>query len=59
MDMGEYRRAEQCFLEMLNDTSILSQPRRLVRVHNGLGANYLHKGDYASALEHYKQALQV
>ncbi|CAF3413348.1 unnamed protein product [Rotaria sp. Silwood1] len=59
MDMGEYRRAEQCFLEMINDTSILSQPRRLVRVHNGLGANYLHKGDYASALEHYKQALQV
>ncbi|CAF3001353.1 unnamed protein product [Rotaria sp. Silwood2] len=59
MDMGEYTRAEQCFLEMLNDTSILSQPRRLVRVHNGLGANYVHKGDYAAATEHYKQALRV
>ncbi|CAF1339323.1 unnamed protein product [Rotaria sordida] len=59
MDMGEYRRAEQFFLEMLNDAAILSQPRRLVRLHIGLGANYIHKGDYATALEYYKQALQV
>lgn len=59
MDMGEDRRAEQSFLEMLNDKCILSQPRRLVRTRNGLAANYMQIGDYSTALEHYEQALQV
>jgi tetratricopeptide (TPR) repeat protein len=59
VDMGEYRRVEQYFLELLNDTSVQRQPRRLVRVQNGLGANYAHKGEYAIALEYYKKALQV
>jgi tetratricopeptide (TPR) repeat protein len=59
MEMGEYIQAEQFFLEMLQDTSVRSQPGRLVRVHNGLGANYMYKGDYANALEQYQQALDV
>jgi hypothetical protein len=59
MEMGEYTRAEQFFLGMLQDASVRSQPRRLVRVHNGLGANYMLKGDYAKALEQYQQALDV
>ncbi|CAF0915163.1 unnamed protein product [Adineta ricciae] len=59
MEMGEYRRVEQFFLEILNDTSILSQPRRLVRAHNGLGANYAHQEDYTAALMHFEQALRI
>ncbi|UJR32875.1 hypothetical protein I4U23_020336 [Adineta vaga] len=59
MEMGEYRRVEQFFLEILKDNSILSQPRRLVRAHNGLGANYAHQGDYITALIHYEQALKI
>jgi len=59
MEMGEYTQAEQFFLGMLQDASVRSQPRRLSRVHNGLGANYMQKGDYAKALEQYQQALNV
>ena len=59
MEMGEYTQAEQFFLSMLHDASVRSQPRRLVRVHNGLGANYMHIGDHAKALEQYQQALDV
>ncbi|CAF1309052.1 unnamed protein product [Adineta steineri] len=59
MEMGEYMRAEQFFLGMLQDTSVLNQPRRLVRVHNGLAANYMLKGDYIKALEQSQQALDV
>jgi tetratricopeptide (TPR) repeat protein len=59
MDMGEYRRAEQFFLEMLNDTAVQNQPNRLVRVQIGLGANYIHKGDYAVALEYYEKSLEL
>ena len=57
MDMGEYRRAEQCFLAFLQDPSILSQPRRLTRVQNGLGGISMHRGDYGKALEYYQKAL--
>jgi tetratricopeptide (TPR) repeat protein len=59
MEMGQYTQAEQFFLGMLEDASVRGQPRRLVRVHNGLGANYMHKGDYTKALEQYQQALDV
>ncbi len=59
MEMGEYSRAEQFFLGILQDTSIRSQPSRLVRVHNGLGTNYMIKGDYTKALEQFQQALNV
>ena len=59
MEMGEYSRAEQFFLGMLQDASVRSQPRRLVRVHNGLGTNYLNKGDYVKALEQFQHAVQV
>ena len=59
MEMGEYAHTEKFFLGMLQDTSVRSQPRRLVRVHNGLGANYMSKNDYTKALEQYQQALNV
>jgi tetratricopeptide (TPR) repeat protein len=59
MDMGEYRRVEQFFLEMLNDSSVANQPRRLVRVQIGLGTNYIRQGDCNLALEYYQQALRV
>ena len=58
INMGEYRRAEQVFLSLLQDTSVLSQPRRLVRTHNGLGGIYTFKKEYGKALHHYQQALQ-
>lgn len=59
MEMGEFTQAERFFLGMLQDGSVRSQPRRLVRVHNGLGANYMFTGEYAKALEQYQQALNV
>jgi hypothetical protein len=59
LDMGEYRRAEQFFLAMLQDTSVRSQPRRLVRVHNGLGAIYTFNREYGKALQQYQQVLQT
>jgi tetratricopeptide (TPR) repeat protein len=59
IDMGEYRRAEQVLLGLLKDTSVLSQPRRLVRVHNGLGAVYIYMNEYAKALDHYQKTLQT
>ncbi|CAF1247645.1 unnamed protein product [Adineta steineri] len=59
MSMGEYKRVEQFFLEALNDSAVLNQPRRLVLTRIGLGANYTHKGDYITALIHYEQALIV
>ena len=59
IDMGEHRRAEGCFLGLLKDPSVLSQPRRLTRVHKGLGAIYTQRGEYVKSLEHYQQALQT
>ncbi len=59
MDRGDYEHAEQFFLGMLQDTIVLNQPHRLARLHKGLGTNYMNKGEYAKALEHYQQALQV
>ncbi|CAF0794754.1 unnamed protein product [Adineta ricciae] len=59
MDMEEYEHAEKFFLAMLEDTSVQSQPRRLVRVHNGLAANYMSRGEYAKALEQSQNALDV
>lgn len=59
MDAGEYRRAEQCFFALLQDPSVLSQPRRLARVHKGLAGTYMHRGDYGKALEHYQKTLET
>lgn len=59
MEMGEYSRAEQFFLGMLNDSSILGQPKRLVRVHIGLGTNYINSNQYDKALQQYHEALRV
>ncbi|CAF4206675.1 unnamed protein product [Rotaria sp. Silwood2] len=59
MDMGEYKRAEQFLLELLQDSSVRSQPRRLVRVHNGLAAIYTYNNKYVKALYHYQQALET
>lgn len=59
IDMGEYRRAEQFFLELTNDKAVQSQPRRLVRVQNGLTAIHVYKGEYVMALEYYKKVFQI
>jgi hypothetical protein len=59
MNMGEYRRAEQCLMQLLEDPSVVSQPRRLVRVHTGLATNYTHRAEYAKALQHFQQVLQA
>jgi len=59
LEIGEYQRAERILLGLIQDQSVLSQPRRLLRVHNGLGAVYTHKKDYTKALYHYQQALQT
>lgn len=59
VDMGEYRRAEQVLLGLLNDPSVRSQPRRLARAHNGLGAVYTYQNEHVKALHHYQQLLQI
>jgi tetratricopeptide (TPR) repeat protein len=59
MDMGEYRRAEQFLLELLKDTIVLNQPRRRLRVLNGLGVVYTYKNEHDKALEYYQQSLQT
>jgi tetratricopeptide (TPR) repeat protein len=59
IDMGEYRRAEQVFLALLKDSSVLGQPRRLVRAQNGLAAVYAYKHEHVKALHHYEQGLQM
>ncbi|CAM4850997.1 unnamed protein product [Rotaria magnacalcarata] len=59
VDMGEYKRAEQFLLSLLQDTAVLSQPRRLVRVHNGLAAIYTYNHDYIKALSHYHEVLRL
>ena len=59
VDMGEYRRAEQVLLGLLDDPSVRSQPRRLVRAHNGLGAVYTYRNEHTKALYHYQQLLQI
>ena len=59
IDMGEHRHVEQFLLGFLQDESIRSQPRRLVRVYNGLGALYAYTGEYNKALDYYQQSLQT
>lgn len=58
-DMEEYEHAEQFFVAMLHDSSVCGQPRRLARVHHGLGDNYANRGHYEKALKHYEQALDA
>jgi tetratricopeptide (TPR) repeat protein len=59
IEMGECDRAVQFYLGVLNDPSVLNQPRRLVRVHNGLGTIFTHQGEYTRALEHYQISLKT
>ncbi|CAF2567073.1 unnamed protein product [Rotaria sp. Silwood2] len=59
IDMEQYRRAEQVLFGLLEDPNFRSQPRRLVRLHNGLGDIYTCKNEYIKALDHYQQALQM
>ncbi|CAF3586245.1 unnamed protein product [Rotaria sp. Silwood1] len=59
IDMEEYRRAEQVLFGLLEDPNFRSQPRRLVRLHNGLADIYTCKNEYIKALNHYRQALQM
>jgi tetratricopeptide (TPR) repeat protein len=59
IDMGEYKRAEQFLVGLLQDTTFLSLPRRVVRAHNGLGVVYTHMNEYAKALDHYQQSLET
>lgn len=59
MEIGDYEKAEQYFLAMLQDSAVQSQPIRLARVHRGLGTNFMNKGDYGRALEHYRKALEA
>jgi hypothetical protein len=55
----EYQLIEKFYLAMLRDASVLNQPRRLIRVHNGLAANYTYKKEQAKALEHFQKSLDV
>jgi hypothetical protein len=44
-ETGEYIHAEQFFRGILQDISVCGQPHRRARIHNDLGANYMHKGN--------------
>ncbi|CAF1112349.1 unnamed protein product [Adineta ricciae] len=58
MEKGDYEQAEEFFLALLLDPSVLNQPHRLARVHRGLATNYAYKGEYSKALGHYQQAIE-
>jgi hypothetical protein len=59
MRMEEYQRNEKFYLALLSDASVLSQPPRLVRVHNGLAASYIYKKEHAKALEQLHKSLDI
>lgn len=59
IDMGDFRRAEQFLLDLLRDSAILSQPRRIVRVHKGLAGTYAYNKEYQKTVYHYQEALRV
>jgi hypothetical protein len=57
--MVEYKRAEKVLFDLLQDTSFLNLPRRRVHAHLGLGTVYTCMTEYAKALDHYQQSLQM
>jgi tetratricopeptide (TPR) repeat protein len=59
IEMGACDRAEQMYLDLQNDPSVLSQPRRLVRLQNALGVIFTYKGEHMKALEHYQISLKT
>ncbi len=59
IEMGASDRAEQFYLDLQNDPSVLSQPRRLVRLQNALGVVFTYKGEHMKALEHYQISLKT
>jgi tetratricopeptide (TPR) repeat protein len=58
-DMGEYKRTEKVLVGLLQESSLRDLPLRRVRVHNGLGVVYTYMNEYAKALDHYQQSLQM
>ncbi|CAF3736882.1 unnamed protein product [Rotaria sordida] len=59
IDMGNFDHAEQFYLQLLDDQSILNQPRRYARVQSSLGYIFTLKNELSKALEHYQQALEA
>jgi hypothetical protein len=59
IEMGACDRAEQFYLDLLNDPSVLSLPRRLVRLQNALGVVFTYKGEHMKAVEHYQMSLKT
>jgi tetratricopeptide (TPR) repeat protein len=59
IEMGASDRAEQFYLDLQNDPSVLSQPRRFVRLQNALGVVFTYKREHMKALEHYQIALKT
>ncbi|UJR10768.1 hypothetical protein I4U23_014956 [Adineta vaga] len=59
IEMDACDRAEQFYLDLLNDPSVFGQPRRLARLHNGLGVIFTYKGEHLKALEHYEISLKT
>ncbi|UJR07193.1 hypothetical protein I4U23_011481 [Adineta vaga] len=57
--MDESQLIEKFYLGLLHDPSALNQPRRLIRVHNGLAAYYAYKKEYAKALDHSQKSLDI
>ncbi|CAF4559529.1 unnamed protein product [Rotaria sp. Silwood2] len=59
IDMGNFDRAEQFFLQMLLDQSVLNQPRRYARIQSALGYIFTLKNEFSKAVEHYQQAFEA
>ncbi|CAF1125565.1 unnamed protein product [Adineta ricciae] len=59
IEMGACDRAERFYLRLLSDPSVYGQPRRLARLHNGLGVIFTFKGEHLKALAHYETSLKI
>ncbi|CAF4924336.1 unnamed protein product [Rotaria sp. Silwood1] len=59
VEMGDFDRAEQFYLQILLDPSVLNQPRRNCRIQTALGSVFILKNEFDKALGHYQQALKA
>ncbi|CAF3171760.1 unnamed protein product [Rotaria sp. Silwood2] len=59
VEMGDFDRAEQFYIQILLDPSVLNQPRRCCRIQTALGSVFTLKNEFNKALEHYQQALKA
>jgi transcriptional regulator with XRE-family HTH domain len=58
-DMGELERAESALQDVLDDSSMLTDPHMRVRLYWGLGRVVAHQGNAAAALDYLRRAVAM